>query len=141
MSGQWQVKFGPCLVMPHPVRDGGILLVTKTECISGENESHPLIPVTKETVEEVLRRHGKEFLELIANFQKFVLGMVTVSQDPQPDGYSFYVERCYELNRVQRLSLLKYLASEIVNRATILGSEPGKYPDVAQFQEMTKVQN
>jgi hypothetical protein len=130
----WKVDLGPCSIVPHPIRNG-ILLVTKTECMSGECESHPPVEITKELVDKVVARHGKEFLELIGSFQKFVLGMVTIVDDVEPDSnsLSFRVQRCYELNRIQRLALLKYIAQEIVGRAWIIAKYPDRYPDAEQF--------
>ena len=94
--------------------------------------------ITQQMVETILNRHGKEFEQLIANFQKFIQGMVTVSQQEDPQahcGYSLAVERCYELNRQQRLSLLKYLANEIVVRAQMLATTPEKYPSPEEFEK------
>ena len=142
MSEQWQVTMGPCTIQSHPTRPGnGILLITKTECVSGESEMYPPRDfITKAIVEDVVIRHGKDFLELIANFQKFILGMITVVRDQGCNGDDNYscttVDRCYELNRIQRLSLLKYLANEIVSRACELSFNPKDYPTQGDFDKL-----
>jgi hypothetical protein len=138
MAEHWEVKLGPCTIMPHPVRNG-IILVTKTECMSGEDEGGYLkSPLRKSDVEACLNRHGKDFLELIGNFQRFVVGMLTLGQRGEPDGsgYSIEVERCYEQNRIQRLSLLKYIANEICLRSHLLGSGAAGYPPQEEFDKM-----
>ena len=129
MSDKWQIRFGPCTIIPHPIRNG-ILLVTKTEAIAGEITIHPPpSPITEEMVQAVIDRHGEEFLKLISSFQEFVSGIVTLDHD----GDSFSVVRCYEINLVQRTILLKYLANEIALRACAITT--GEYPDQQEFKK------
>ena len=107
--------------------------------MSGESDSiAPGKAITQQMIEAVVHRHGKEFMDLIANFQKFIMGLVTIvhKDDAQAHGgYSLIPERCYELNLQQRVSFLKYLANEIVLRAYTLATTPEKYPAPEDFEK------